>query len=132
LFEHLAPDDVQRIPAVSAATDAELEILNVLHAEPCLDERMSTVEYFTKEDNRSDLAGKPRSVVFLTIKPSEVNGRAVFRVRDWLGPLIVSDHVREALVAAGLTGLRFERVYPPPDLPPGLPKRFWPPGRRDS
>ncbi|MBI2390283.1 MAG: hypothetical protein HYV09_11900 [Deltaproteobacteria bacterium] len=118
LLETLAPDDVQRVRARIDGLHVEVDILVVRHIEPCLDQRRSRVE--------------PDCVDLLTIAPERTSGRAIFRVEGCETAIVVVDRVVQALAAAQVVGMHFERVFPPPDLPPDLPDRLRPPGRRWS
>lgn len=116
LLETLAPDDVQQVPARIEGVSVGVEILVVRHAEACLDQASSVDE----------------DVAWMTIAPDRTNGRAIFRVVGAEGAIVVVDRIREALEAAPIVGVRFVRVYPPPELPPDWPDRERPPGRRVS
>lgn len=116
LLETLAPDDIQQIDARIEGVSVGVEILVVRHAEPCLDQASSIGD----------------EVAWMTIAPDQTHGRAVFRVVGEEGAIIVVDRVREALEAASVVGVRFSRVYPPPELPDAWPDRDRPPGRRRS
>lgn len=116
LLEALAPDDVQQVPARIEGLSVGVDILVVRHAERCLD-RASSVD---------------GAIDWMTIAPDRTNGRAIFRVVGAEGAIVVVDRVAEALEAAQVVGVRFSRVYPPPDLPEAWSDSERPPGRRRS
>ena len=55
---------------------------------------------------------KTLSLLELVIDTARVEGADVFRLADWLGPVIVSERVRDALGAANVTGVRFISAMP--------------------
>ncbi|WP_323383025.1 imm11 family protein [Myxococcus dinghuensis] len=44
------------------------------------------------------------------LDPSRVGQAHVFRVEGWLGPLIVSEDLKQALERLGATGMKFTEV----------------------
>ncbi|WP_371875300.1 imm11 family protein [Pseudomonas tolaasii] len=77
----------------------------------CIDEQRSAFERFAVDDPvRPDLAGQYSYFFRLVIDPSKTGGRHIFRVKDYLGAIIVSEEVKRRFEAAGLVGLVFDSV----------------------
>ena len=108
----LAMNDVQLIPAMVddvAESGREYAILNAVRIIPCLDESRSEFVKWTRADRRPDRLGSYRMVTKLRIESQTISAN-VFRITGWEAALIVSNAVREAILAASLTGIKFEAV----------------------
>lgn len=111
LFQRLRVPDVQFIPA---RVEAHLEpyfILNALRIIPSIDEaRCAEVEHWKPEDGQPETVGEYRSVAGMRIDPSKVGDARIFRPWGWDVALIVSNELKQAIEAAGLSGTRFVDV----------------------
>jgi hypothetical protein len=65
------------------------------------------VLYWRPEDERPDKLGKYRNVVGLKVDPARVGGANIFRPWGWIVVLLVSERVKLALEAEGITGPLF-------------------------
>lgn len=108
LFERMHVDAVQFIPARIEGLPEPWYILNALQIIRCIDDaRSEEVQYWRPEDNRPDKVGQYRAVHGLRIDPAKVGDARVFRTWGWRVVLIVSEDLKVAMEAAGLTGARF-------------------------
>ncbi len=111
-LESVAPDALQRIPAVLPGDPGEWEVLNVLSRLDCIDHKQSTIVYYPPD--HPEHPGKPRGVIWLVLDQSNLNGRQIFRPTGWEVKWIVSRKVKEGLEAMGVTGMEF---FPIPTVP---------------
>lgn len=102
VLEAEAPGEIQRVP-VTIDAPGEWEVTNVLHEIDCIDHRESLIQYWPND--HPEKAGKPRGVLKLVIDPDRVEGAQIFRLKGWLGPIIISAKLKAALEAAKFTGL---------------------------
>jgi hypothetical protein len=109
IFERLGLlDEVQFIPARVEGQSEPYFILNTLRTHRCIDDaRCEEVLYWRPEDERPDKLGKYRNVVGLKVDPSRAGGADIFRPWGWTGVLIVSERVKLAMEAEGITGTLF-------------------------
>lgn len=56
------------------------------------------------------MVGRYASVRDMRIDKAKAGSANVFRCEGWIGPLIVSGEIKEALDRMGATGTRFEEV----------------------
>ncbi|WP_343213376.1 imm11 family protein [Archangium violaceum] len=111
LFEQLGVREVQFIPARVEAHEEPYFILNALRIIRCIDDaRCAEVRYWKPEDNRPDKLGEYRVVSRLRIDPAKVGDARVFRPWGWRVALIISEDLKQAMEAEGLTGTRFVEV----------------------
>ncbi|KFA87586.1 hypothetical protein Q664_47090 [Archangium violaceum Cb vi76] len=112
LFERLGlQKKVQFIPVeVEGQTDPWF-ILNVLQLIRCIDDaRCEEVLYWLPEDNRPDKEGQYRNVAGLKVDPEKIGDAHIFRPWGWKVVLIVSEHIKSAMEAEGITGIKFIEV----------------------
>ena len=111
LFQRLGVPEVQFIPAQVEAHPEPYFILNTLRTIPCIDDaRCAGVEHWRPEDGQPEKVGEYRSVAGLRIDPSKAGGARIFRPWGWDVALIVSDDLKHAIEAEGLSGTRFVEV----------------------
>jgi hypothetical protein len=111
LFERLHVKDVQFIPVHVEGYDAPYFILNALRIIRCIDDaRCEEVRYWKPEDNRPDKLGEYRVVAGMRIDPAKVGDARVFRPWGWTVALIISEDLKQAMEAEGITGTRFVEV----------------------
>ncbi|KFA91275.1 imm11 family protein [Archangium violaceum] len=111
LFERLGIRDVQFIPAQVEGHEGPYFILNALRIIRCIDDaRSRRVEYWTPADDRPDKLGQYRVVSGMRIDPSKVGDARVFRPWGWRVALIISEDLKQAMEAEGITGTRFVEV----------------------
>ena len=112
LFERLGlQKDVQFIPVEIEGQTEPWFILNALRIIRCIDDaRCEEVLYWLPEDNRPDKLGQYRNVAGLKVDPEKLGDAHIFRPWGWKVVLIVSEHVKSAMEAAGITGAKFLEV----------------------
>lgn len=111
LFDRLRVDGVQFIPAQVEGHPEPWYILNALQIIRCIDDaRCEQVQYWKPEDNRPDKLGQYRAVYGLRIDPTKVGDARIFRPWGWRVALIISEDIKRAMEAAGLSGTRFVEV----------------------
>lgn len=111
LFERLQVDGVQFIPAQIQDHPGRWYILNALHVIRCIDDaRCEQVQYWKPEDNRPDKLGEYRAVYGMRIDPTKVGNARIFRPWGWQVALIVSEDLKKAMDAEGISGTRFVEV----------------------
>lgn len=110
LFTELAPHDVQLIPVDIQGQPDQYLILVATRLIRCIDEQASRIELWTHEDGVPHKVGQYFSVRDMRIDKTKVGIAQVFRCEGWMGPLIVSGDIKDALERMGATGTRFEEV----------------------
>ncbi len=111
LFERLDVTGVQFLLAQIEGHPGPWYILNALQVIRCIDDtRSDHVLYWGPEDNRPDKLGEYRAVYGMRIDPSRVGEARIFRAWGWRGALIISEDLKQAMEAAGITGTRFIEV----------------------
>ncbi|MCY1083452.1 hypothetical protein OV287_54345 [Archangium sp. miwbw1] len=112
LFERLGlQKEVQFIPVEVEGQTQPWFILNALRIIRCIDDaRCEEVLYWLPEDNRPDKEGQYRNVAGLKVDVEKVGDAHVFRPWGWKVVLIVSEHVKSAMEAEGITGIKFLEV----------------------
>ncbi|MCO7573528.1 hypothetical protein NJH78_26410 [Pseudomonas chlororaphis] len=77
----------------------------------CVDEELSMFTKFSVDDPvRPDMAGQYRAFYNLAIDRSKVEGRHIFRIKKYLGAIVVSEDVKRRFEVAGVVGVVFESV----------------------
>ena len=110
MFAKLAPDDVQLIPVDVEGQPDQYLILVATRLIRCIDEQASRIQLWTHENGIPDMVGKYFSVRDMRIDKATVGSAQVFRCEGWMGPLIVSGEIKDALERMGATGTRFKEV----------------------
>ncbi|MFP2928079.1 imm11 family protein [Pyxidicoccus sp. 3LG] len=111
IFTTLAPNDVELIPVEIDLQPAQHFILNAVHALKCIDDTASEdVQYWTEEDGLPEKVGTYFSVAGMRIAPAKVGNAHLFRPWGWTVALIVSEHIKQALEDADVTGTKFKEV----------------------
>lgn len=111
LFERMGVRDVQFIPVRIEGHGEPYSILNALRIVQCIDDaRCRRVEYWKPEDDRPDKLGQYRVVSGLRIDPAKVGDARIFRPWGWRVALIISEDIKQAMDAEGITGTRFVEV----------------------
>jgi hypothetical protein len=112
LFQRLGlQKDVQFIPVEIEGQTEPWFILNALQLIRCIDDaRCEEVLYWLPEDNRPDKLGQYRNVAGLKVDPEKIGDAHIFRPWGWKVVLIVSEHVKSAMEAEGITGAKFLEV----------------------
>lgn len=112
LFERLGlQEDVQFIPVQVEGHEGEgpYFILNTLRTIRCIDDaRCQEVRFWEPEHGRPDKVGKYRVVSGMRIDPAKAGDARIFRPWGWPVALIVSEDLKEAMDAEGITGTQFE------------------------
>lgn len=104
-------DEVQFVPIDVEGQQEPWFVLNALRIIPCVDEaRSDEVQRWTPEDGRPDKVGQYRSVIGLSVDPTQVGEARIFRPWGWTVALIVSDDLKQAMETEGLTGMKFLAV----------------------
>jgi hypothetical protein len=111
LFDRMRVEGAQFIPAQVEGHSEPWYILNALPLIRCIDDaRCEEVQYWKPEDNRPDKLGQYRAVYGLRIDPTKVGNARIFRTWGWRVALIISEDLKVAMEAAGLSGTRFVEV----------------------
>lgn len=77
----------------------------------CVDEEISEYAKFEVNDPiRPDMAGQYSSFFNLRIDSGKVGGNHIFRIKKYLGAVIVSEEVKRRFEKAGVTGVAFDSV----------------------
>lgn len=77
----------------------------------CVDEGCSIFKKFEFDDPvRPDMAGSYQAFYNLVIDPGRVGSSHIFRLKHYLGAIIVSEEVKRRFVAAGVAGVLFDSV----------------------
>ena len=110
MFAELAPDDVQLIPVDVEGQPDQYLILVATRIIRCIDEKASRIRLWTHEDGAPHQIGRYASVRDMRIDKAKAGSAKVFRCEGWIGPLIISGEIKDALEGMGATGTRFEEV----------------------
>ncbi len=112
LFERLGlQKEVQFIPVEVEGQMEPWFILNALRIIRCIDDaRCEEVLSWQPEDNRPDKVGQYRNVAGLRVDPDKIGDAHIFRPWGWKVVLIVSEYVKQAMEAEGITGIKFLEV----------------------
>ena len=112
LFERLGlQKEVQFIPVEVEGQTEPWFILNALQVIRCIDDaRCEEVLYWGPEDGEPDRLGEYQNVRGLKVDPEKIGDAHIFRPWGWLVVLIVSEHVKQAMEAEGITGIKFIEV----------------------
>ncbi|HYO54800.1 imm11 family protein [Archangium sp.] len=112
LFERLGMQkEVQFIPVEVEGQAEPWFILNALQVIRCIDDaRCEEVFYWRPEDGEPDRVGQYKNVRGLKVDPAKVGDAHIFRPWGWLVVLIVSERVKVAMEAEGITGTEFIEV----------------------
>ncbi|WP_455918116.1 imm11 family protein [Pseudomonas cerasi] len=77
----------------------------------CVDQQHSEYQRYAVDDPvRPDRAGDYRGFTRLVIDPVNVGGRDIFRLKHYLGAIIVSEEVKRRFESAGVVGMAFDSV----------------------
>lgn len=77
----------------------------------CVDESKSRFELYRSSDPvRPDLAGEYRAFYNLVVDASMVKGKHIFRLKKYLGAIVVSEEVKLRFERVGVIGAVFESV----------------------
>ncbi|WP_236215190.1 imm11 family protein [Metapseudomonas otitidis] len=77
----------------------------------CVDEERSDFSKYDFSDPvRPDMAGDYRSFFNLVVDPARIGSHHIFRLKKYLGALIVSEEIKLRFESAGVTGAAFESV----------------------
>ncbi|KFA89029.1 hypothetical protein Q664_37570 [Archangium violaceum Cb vi76] len=112
LFERLGlQKEVQFIPVEVEGQTEPWFILNALQVIRCIDDaRCDEVFYWGPEDGEPDRTGAYRNVRGLKVDPEKTGDAHLFRPWGWLVVLIVSEYIKTAMEAEGITGTKFIEV----------------------
>jgi len=112
LFEGLGlQKEVQFLPVEVEGQMEPWFILNALQVIRCIDDaRCEEVLYWGPEDGEPDRIGEYQNVRGLKVDPAKIGGAHIFRPWGWKVVLIVSEHVKSAMEAEGITGIKFIEV----------------------
>ncbi|MDC0711675.1 hypothetical protein POL68_24620 [Stigmatella sp. ncwal1] len=111
VFQTLASDTVQLIPADVEGQAAPHYILNVSRLIDAVDEgACRSVERWRPEDGRPDRVGEYHAIEGLRIDPVKVGSARVFRLWGYSLPIILDKAVKVALEQSGCAGAKFTEV----------------------
>ncbi|KFE71255.1 hypothetical protein DB31_3385 [Hyalangium minutum] len=111
IFQRLSVRDVQFIRAEVDNHPEPYFILNTLRIIRCVDDaRSEEVQYWKPEDGQPEKLGTYRYIHGLRIDASKVDHARIFRTWGWDIALILSEDLKQAIEAAGITGTRFVEV----------------------
>ncbi|WP_373371281.1 imm11 family protein [Stigmatella ashevillensis] len=105
-----APEDVQLLPVDVEDQPDQYLVLVATRLIRCIDETASRIRLWPHESGLPEMADQYASVRDMRIDKARVSGARVFRCEGWVGPLIVSEEIKDALEHLGATGTRFEEV----------------------
>jgi hypothetical protein len=110
VFADLAPHDVQLIPVdVEGQPDQYLSLVATCLID-CIDEKAFRFDSWTPEEGVLHTIRRYSIMYELRIDKTKVGSAKVFRLEGWMGPLIISGEIKDALDRMGATGTRFEEV----------------------
>lgn len=108
ILGRLAKNEIERFPvSVGPQRGNGWEIMNAISTVPCVDERKSHFTRFGNDAPQKRLIGKYQMFLKLRIDPAKAAGHHIFRIKDWVVALIVSDEIRRALIPVKNLGIVF-------------------------
>ncbi len=112
LFErHGFQSEVQFIPAEVEGQPESRFILNALRVIRCIDDaRCEEVFHWKPEDGEPDRVGQYKNVRGLRVDPQTLGAAHLLRPWGWQVVLLVSERLKQAMEAEGITGTQFVEV----------------------
>lgn len=111
ILQEVCPNDIAVYPVAVKDCPIPLYALECVNVADCLDMKRSNATKWKKGEIVDAKVGSFKGVHPLTIEVSRVpQGVHTFRIKGYDLPWIVSEHVRERLVNAGITGVAFTPV----------------------
>lgn len=110
VLAELAPDDVEIVPVQIPGQPDQFCIVNVIKVVKCIDDQRSDEVRHVAAESGQEQAGQYESVIGMRIDPMQVGNTKVFRTWGWLGAIVVSEEIKEALQAIGTVGVTFVEV----------------------
>ena len=110
IFEHYAPDAVQRLPVRVGDVPNKYEVLNVTRTVDALDRARAGYQLWKPEDGRPDKVGMFLQVHRMVFQRDMQPPPHLFRVKGWEIVLVVSTELMNALGGAGLRGNKFRSI----------------------
>jgi hypothetical protein len=104
------PVQIEFFPVRVGCYATGFQIVNVISAVECIDERRTNIMWWKADDGRPDKTGKYRMITNLTLNPSRCDGHHIFRIKGWEIALIVSEPLKQALEAMDGLGVTFLQV----------------------
>ena len=86
------------------------EIMNLLQCVELLDRLATEILYWREEDGLPEKVGQIFGIFKPTLKRSAIEGTSMFRLFDWEQDIIVTERVKHAFEANGMTGVLFEEL----------------------
>ncbi len=105
LWERLAGDEIQRIPALVEGDSGEWEVINIVRCIDCIDHTRSKITYYP--DNHPKTPGKPRGVLRLVLDADRIGHHHIFHPTDWEVVTVVSELMKRAMEDMGATGIDY-------------------------
>jgi len=111
ILERFAIGELQRFPVTVAPLGLQgYEIVNITRKVKCVDEHRSVFTRFGNDVYQKRLIGKYQMFLQLRLDAAQCSEFDIFRIEDWVMPIIVSDRVREALCHIPDLGIVFVSV----------------------
>ena len=110
ILAEISPGSFQCIPASIESHTEKYYVINTLKKIKCVDETRSYFDKWTKESTRPDLAGEYKTFYELRIDARAAGKADLFRLDGWLNAVIISERLKDALEAAGTSGVTFKDV----------------------
>lgn len=109
-----AKTELQRIPAVISGAKGEWEVINITSIIDCIDYQRSSITYFPPD--HPEKGCMPRGITRLVIDSNKTKGVNFFRPLNWTVATIVSEVLKNALLASNVTGVEYWAVTETNDL----------------
>ncbi|WP_155741518.1 imm11 family protein [Burkholderia vietnamiensis] len=106
----LKAGNVEFVPAHIEGVDEEFFVLNCFDIVDCVAEAKSNFGKWMGDDGRPDMIGRYRGISRMVLDSNRTAGHDMFRTRNWEVALICNEQVRDALLNAGITGIKFNPV----------------------
>jgi hypothetical protein len=105
----VAPTDVQLLEGTLKGTQDGFYLVNLLRQIDCLDRQRSVFTvYAAKPGMPEELVGQVQGIIKMRVDPSKIGDAQIFRA--YMTNVIVSEKLWDALSAAGVEGVKVERV----------------------
>lgn len=105
------PTAIQRIPIIiKSFENGSFEALNIIHlVQGCIDKDLSgEISYFPNDTFQVEKRGKIKSIVGLKVLPKNIPpDYHIFRLVEWLVPIVVSEKIKDSIESHKFTGITF-------------------------
>jgi hypothetical protein len=109
-IHRLATGEIQRIPVKVEEGYDDYEAVNALTVLAALNEELSEITWWTKEDGLPSKVGTYAGIGKMVLNEREIKATQIFRLKNWRLPLLISEPIKDYLESIQATGIAFEEI----------------------